>query len=244
MSHPFPTLGELAMRVVLLKELPWEEDLEGLPMKKELEALGRLPGNYTVTKSSTEVTKAGGGVLSPGEMGFAESSLLYGLKEGEKIAFSKEMCGLHNVTPQFTSSGLRPKFSDPVFRGDPPILWNIATSTESRKSAAPIFAKPQRHKFGLGSRGYVDTKMTNFIGGGKVEQETCSTGKVEKKEECFTGKVEMEVCTWYKGKVMGRQSSSWELDSKGKLEGTWKEWGKLRSGAEVELIITWVAQRD
>ena len=60
MSLPFPSLKDLTMREVLLKELPREE----LPMKKELDALDRLPGNYTVEKSTKEVSKAGGGVLS------------------------------------------------------------------------------------------------------------------------------------------------------------------------------------
>ena len=48
MSLPFPSLKDLTMREVLLKELPREE----LPMKKELDALDRLPGNYAVEKST------------------------------------------------------------------------------------------------------------------------------------------------------------------------------------------------
>ena len=59
MSLPFPSLRELSMRKVLLEDLPWQEGLEGLPMKKELEALDRLPGKYTVTKTSRKVIKDG-----------------------------------------------------------------------------------------------------------------------------------------------------------------------------------------
>ena len=54
MSLPFPSLKELAMREVVLKELPREE----LPMKKELEALDRLPGNYTVEKSTKLINRS------------------------------------------------------------------------------------------------------------------------------------------------------------------------------------------
>ena len=86
MSLPFPTLRELSMRAMLVNELPWEEEDESLSMKKEVEALGRLPGHYTVTKSSTEVTKAGGGVLSPEEARFAKCwKKLYSFKNGGKI---------------------------------------------------------------------------------------------------------------------------------------------------------------
>merc|ERR1719341_727340 len=88
MSLCFPTLRDLAMRVVLVEELPRED----LPMKKEFEALDRLPGNYTVTKSTREVIKTGGGVLSPGETECAErrAPKFFSIERGGKIAVSKE----------------------------------------------------------------------------------------------------------------------------------------------------------
>ena len=42
-------------------------------------------------------------------------------------------------------------------------------------------------------------------------------GEVEK-EMCHKGKVEREVCSIREGKALWRYSSSWELDSKGKME--------------------------
>ena len=64
-------------------------------MKKDFEALDRLPGNYTVTKSSKEVIKTGGGVLSPGETKCAESATkFYSIERGGMIAISKESCGI------------------------------------------------------------------------------------------------------------------------------------------------------
>ena len=91
MSLAFPTLRDLAMRVVMVEELPRED----LPMKKEFEALDRLPGNYTVTKSTKEVIKTGGGVLSPRETECAESATkFYSIERGGKIAISKESCGI------------------------------------------------------------------------------------------------------------------------------------------------------
>ena len=71
MSLPLPTLRELSMRAALMKEVPWKENPEGLPMKKEMEALDRLPGNYTVTAATKKIIKVGGGVLSPEETRFA-----------------------------------------------------------------------------------------------------------------------------------------------------------------------------
>ena len=93
MSLRFPTLRDLAMRVVLVEELPRED----LPMKKEFEALDRLPGNYTVTESSKEVIKTGGGVLSPWETECAESAApakFFSIERGGKIVVSKESCGV------------------------------------------------------------------------------------------------------------------------------------------------------
>ena len=106
----FPTLRELSMRVVLLEELPWEEELEGLPMKKELEALDRLPGEYKVIKTSREIIK--GGTLSQGEARSADK--LAGkviFKKGKKISISKEM------------------------GRDPVVMWRIY----GRKVSYPIF---------------------------------------------------------------------------------------------------------
>ena len=48
MSVPLPTLLELSMRMVLQKDLPWDT----YPLKKDFEALERLPGNYKVVKES------------------------------------------------------------------------------------------------------------------------------------------------------------------------------------------------
>ena len=88
------TLRELSMRAVLVNGIPWGEEDESLPMKKEMEALERLPGNYTVATSSTQVTKVGEGVLSSGEARFTERiSASMSMKKGGKIAISKEMRG-------------------------------------------------------------------------------------------------------------------------------------------------------
>ena len=200
------------MRAALVKEVPWKENLEGLPMKKEMEALDRLPGNYTVTASSKKIIKAGGGVLSRKETKFVETSLLYNLERGSKIAISKEMCG------------------------DPLVLWRIIFGTESKKVGISIYAQPLQHKFGLGRGGKIDTQIKSLIGGGKVEKQG--------KETCFTGEVETERRDRFKGYVAHRSSASWEVDSKGKLEGTWKKWKHFSPAGAVELIITWEAQRD
>ena len=49
MSVPLPTLRELSMRMILQKDLPWDTYP---PLKKDFEALERLPGNYKVVKES------------------------------------------------------------------------------------------------------------------------------------------------------------------------------------------------
>jgi len=198
------------MREVLLEELPWQEDLEGLPMKKELEALDRLPSEYTVTKTSKEVIKAGGGTLSQGEAMFVdrfagESSF----KKGGKVSILKEM------------------------RGDPVVLWNIVDSTESVDFRFPIFAQPVQHKSGLGRAGK-GAVITNLISGVKVAKEACYTGKVKSIIEITTGE----------GKMVTSDSFCCMVDGKGKLEVSHKVWKKFETGAEIELIVTAVAQRD
>ena len=55
MTHSFPNLKDLTMRAVLVNGIPWEEEDKNLPMVKEMEALERLPGDYVITKSSTEL---------------------------------------------------------------------------------------------------------------------------------------------------------------------------------------------
>ena len=152
MSLPFPTLKELSMRAVLVKELPWEKELIGLPMKQELEALNRLPGNYTVTKSSYEVNKAGGGVLDQWEAEYVENVVkLWSTEVGNKVSILKELCG------------------------DPVVLWRIVLSTEARELRFPIEAQPvQQNTLNLFS-----LKCTNLISGVKVEKEACYKGRVE-----------------------------------------------------------------
>ena len=82
------------MRAALVNELPWKEEHDSLQMKKEIDALGWLPGNYTVVKPLTEVIKAEGGVLSPGDARFTEQWEKYKiLKKGDKISISKEIRG-------------------------------------------------------------------------------------------------------------------------------------------------------
>ena len=94
MTHSYPTLRDLATRAVLVNGIPWQEEDKGLPMVKEMEALERLPGDYVITKSSTEVTKAGGGGLSPWEADLVEQwEKALSLKYGSKISISKEMGG-------------------------------------------------------------------------------------------------------------------------------------------------------
>ena len=197
-----------------MKEVPWKENLEGLPMKKEMEALDRLPGNYTVTAATKKIIKVGGGVLSPEETRFAESSYLNMLKKGNKIAISKKMCG------------------------DPLVLWRIVFGTEPKKVETPIYAQPLQRKFVnvLGRCGKFESQTTSLTSGGKVEK--------HEKEVCFTGKIEMEMRTRFEGYVVDGSSASWEVDSKGKLEGTWKEWMEFNPVGAFELIITWEAQRD
>ena len=54
MSVLLPTLKELSMRMILQKDLPWDTYP---PLKKDFEALERLPGNYKVVKQSERFLK-------------------------------------------------------------------------------------------------------------------------------------------------------------------------------------------
>ena len=190
------TLRELSMRAVLVNGIPWGEEDESLPMKKEMEALERLPGNYTVATSSTQVTKVGEGVLSSGEARFTERiSASMNMKKRGKISISKEM------------------------RGDPVVLWNIVADTESTElKDDPILAQPLRHRCEVGWDGEImAVNARGHISGVKVEEEKYYKGEVEK-EVRYKAKVEKELCSTREGQVLWRYSSYWELDSKGKLE--------------------------
>jgi len=197
------------MRKVLLEEQPWQEDLEGLPMKKELEALDRLPGKYTVIKMSREVIKDG--TLSQEEARGADKLAGKGsFKQGSKVSISKEM------------------------RGDPIVLWRIDDGKESGKFSFCISAQLVQYDSELSSDGkIVSMKITNHISGVEVEREAN-----------YTGKVEMERCYTCEGKMVDVDSYCFMVDGKGSLEVTLKRWKKLKSGAEVELIDTAMAQRD
>ena len=60
------TLKQLAARVVVREDLPIK-DLP-IPLKRELEALAMLPGNYTIIGESKELEKCGGGDLTRDEI--------------------------------------------------------------------------------------------------------------------------------------------------------------------------------
>jgi len=209
MSLPFPSLRELSMREVLLEELPWQEDLEGLPMKKELEALDRLPGKYTVTKTSRKVIKDG--TLGQEEARRADKLAGKGsFKKGGKVSISKEM------------------------RGNPVVMWRIEDRKESGKFSFRIFAQSVQHQSELSRDGKI-VKITNHISGVKVEREAN-----------YTGKVEMKICYTCEGKMVDNDIDSYcfMVDGKGKLKVTLERWKKFKSGGEVALIDTAMAQRD
>ena len=157
MTHSYPTLRDLATRAVLVNGIPWQEEDKGLPMVKEMEALERLPGDYIITKSSTEVTKAGGGTLSPREAGFVEQwEKALSLKNGGKISISKEM------------------------GGDPVVLWGIVADTESGRTWETILAQPVQQGCEVGRDGIMFAwKKTTLISGFKVANEDSYTAKVE-----------------------------------------------------------------
>ena len=138
------------MRAVLVNGIPWEEEkLKSLPMVKEMEALDRLPGDYIVAESTTEVTKAGGGALSPGEARFAEKwKKARSLKQGGRISISKEMCG------------------------DPAVLWNIVEDREeNKKVVSSILVQPVEHKCVQRRDGtIVAEKWTTVIGGFRLQR--------------------------------------------------------------------------
>ena len=159
MAPSFPILRDLAMRAVLLNEIPWEEEDESLPMVKEMEALRRLPGEYTITESSIVVTKAGGGALSPQEAAIAEKmKKAWSLKKGGKISIAKEM------------------------DGDPIVLWNIDEDRESGRNGFAILTQPVHHGCNLGRDGkMLARKVTTLISGVKVEEGENYKAKVERK---------------------------------------------------------------
>merc|ERR1719495_1630467 len=130
-------------------------------------------------------------------------------------------------------------------RGNPHVLWNIVADTESAESRKdPILAQPVQHRCEIGWDGEIMAVNTRgHISGIKVEEEEYYMGEVEK-EMCHKGKVEREICSIREGKALWRYSSSWELDSKGKMEVLHKVWVSLPTGSEVELMNTSVAQRD
>ena len=170
------------MRAALVNELPWKEEHDSLPMKKEIEALGWLPGNYTVIKPSTEAIKAEGEVLSPGDARFAEQwEKDKILKKGDKISISKEI------------------------RGDPDVLWNMefGTSLTMHFPAQPLV---QPHGCDQGSKGITrisGVMVENEACTGKAEMEGCLTreGKVvDKYSFCWQvnsmGKLEVAEKKW------------------------------------------------
>ena len=72
------TLKQLASGVVVKDDLPIK-DLPN-PLKRELEALARPEGNYTIIGESKELGKCGGGNLSPGR---SLSGSMAGFRRGE-----------------------------------------------------------------------------------------------------------------------------------------------------------------
>ena len=159
MALSFPTLKELAMRVMLLNGITWEEEDKSLPMVKEMEAFERLPGEYTITESSMVVTKTGGGALSRREAGLAERmKKALNLKKGGKISIAKEM------------------------GGDPVVLWNIVEDTASERVQCAIIAQPVQHGCELGRDGKMNAwKKTYLISGVKEEEGESYKAKVERK---------------------------------------------------------------
>ena len=159
MALSFPTLKELAMRVMLLNGITWEEEDKSLPMVKEMEAFERLPGEYTITESSMVVTKAGGGALSRREAGLAERmKKALSLKKGGKISIAKEM------------------------GGDPVVLWNIVEDTASERVQCAIIAQPVQHGCGQGRDGKMRSwKDTTLISGVNVGEGKSYKAKVERK---------------------------------------------------------------
>ena len=92
------------MRSMLVNDIPWGETDKSLPMVKEIEALERLPGDYIITESSTEYTKAE--VLNQQETEAAERlKKESSLKKGGKVSISRRwvetllFCGTY-VGPQ------------------------------------------------------------------------------------------------------------------------------------------------
>ena len=94
MSVPLPTLLELSMRMVLQKDLPWDT----YPLKKDFEALERLPGNYKVVKESEGFLKKDEAVssseLTPWEAEVGDMLKRNGPPKGlTKISIAKVMSG-------------------------------------------------------------------------------------------------------------------------------------------------------
>ena len=94
MSVPLPTLLELSMRMVLQKDLPWDT----YPLKKDFEALERLPGNYKVVKESEGFLKKDEVVpsseLTPWEAEVGDMLKRNGPPKGlTKISIAKVMSG-------------------------------------------------------------------------------------------------------------------------------------------------------
>ena len=80
MPFHFLSLKELAMRVVLKEDVPFQALPQEFPLRRVLDKLSTFPGDYKLIETRPErLTKAGGGVPTPEEINRIKSSSYYKL---------------------------------------------------------------------------------------------------------------------------------------------------------------------
>ena len=80
MPFHFLSLKELAVRVVLKEDVPFQALPQKFPLRKVLDKLSTFPGDYKLIETRPErLTKTGGGVPTPEEINRIKSSSYYRL---------------------------------------------------------------------------------------------------------------------------------------------------------------------
>ena len=145
MSVPLPTLLELSMRMVLQKDLPWDT----YPLKKDFEALERLPGNYKVVKESE---------------GFFKKDEV--VPSSELTPWEAEVCVKLKSTIRYYT-GVTEISIAKVMSGDPLVLWKMIHYF----GHATLGISYAISDGALGSSSWDQVVVTHKIGGGKVKRE-------------------------------------------------------------------------
>ena len=144
MSVLLPTLRELSMRKILQKDLPWDTYP---PLKKDFEALERLPGKYKVVKQSE-------GFLKKDEVVPSSELTPWEAEVGDMLKRNGHLKGLTRISIA------------KVMSGNPLVLWNMTHVYAVFSCMTPISDRIVRPLTCADA-----SLLTHKISGGKVKLE-------------------------------------------------------------------------